>query len=51
MWVCELRDPTTFYNDFLPSALLIFFEERCTGLHAIDKFSLLPITQGYYADA
>ena len=51
MWVCELRNPTKFYTNVLPSALLEHLEERCTGLHAINAIEILLIIQGYYSDA
>ena len=51
MWFRELRDPTTFYTDILPSALLAHIEENGTGLHVIDAVDLPLIIQGYYADA
>ena len=35
VWVCKLRDPTTFYTGVLPSDILKHLQECCKGLHAI----------------
>ena len=51
VWVCEIRDTTTFYTDVLPSSLLKHLEDCCTGLYAIDTIKLPLIIQGYYTDA
>ena len=51
VWVCELRNPTKFYTNVLPSALLEHLKERCTGLHVINAIEVLLIIQGYYSDA
>ena len=51
VWVCKLRDPTTFYTGVLPSDILKHLQECCKGLHAIKTVNPPLIIQGYYADA
>ena len=51
VWVSELHNPTMFYTDILPSALLTHPEVICSGLYAIDAYNLLFIIQGHYTDA
>ena len=51
VWVYDLHNPTTFYTDVLPSALLEHLKERCTGLHTINTVNLPLIIQGYYTYA
>ena len=46
VWVCKMRDTTTFYTDVLPSDFLTHLKEHCTGIYAIDSVDLPLIIQG-----
>jgi hypothetical protein len=48
MWICNLRDPKTFYSNVTALAIFNHLCERSGGLHAMDKVLLNIQMSQYY---
>ena len=47
-WICDLRDPETFYSNVTALALLNHLRDRSGSLHALDMVSLSIQMNQYY---
>jgi hypothetical protein len=47
-WICDLRDPETFYSNVTTLALLNHLPDRSGGLHALDMVSLTIQMSQFY---
>ena len=51
VWYNDLKDAETFYTQVSALEIVMFFDLKSSGLHAVDMLSLRPNMHQYYAQA
>ena len=50
IWIRELCDPISQYNDAAPWAIMLHLTTNCVGIHALDVLTLQNAMQKYHTE-